>query len=95
MQAVDQIVIEQVRDWLAAGTPCWLATVVATYGSSPRPVGSVFTCNTQGQATGSLSGGCVEDDLMEKLAAGKVAAKAAEFFRYGITEEETERLGLP
>ncbi len=95
MQAVDQAVIAQARDWLVAGAPCWLATVVATYGSSPRPVGSVFTCNHTGQSMGSLSGGCVEDDLVEKLAAGSLASDKAEFYRYGITEEETERLGLP
>jgi xanthine dehydrogenase accessory factor len=95
MQAVDQEVVAQVRNWLAAGNACWLATVVATYGSSPRPVGSLFTCNTSGHAVGSLSGGCVEDDLIEKLAAGAIAASSPEFFRYGITAEETERLGLP
>ncbi len=95
MQAVDQEVIAQVRDWLSADTPCWLATVVATYGSSPRPVGSLFTCNRAGHSVGSLSGGCVEDDLMQKLADGSVAAQRPEYFRYDITEEETERLGLP
>lgn len=95
MQAVDQEVIAQARAWLAAGTPCWLATVVATYGSSPRPVGSLFTCNASGATAGSLSGGCVEDDLIDKLAAGTVAKAHCEFYRYGITAEETERLGLP
>ncbi len=95
MQAVDQEVITQARAWLAAGIPCWLATVVATYGSSPRPIGSLFTCNASGQSAGSLSGGCVEDDLVDKLATGTVAKTRCEFYRYGITAEETERLGLP
>ncbi len=44
---------------------------------------------------GSLSGGCVEDDLLEKLTSGALAKDAAAFFQYGITPEETERLGLP
>ena len=95
MQAVDQQVISQVDAWLREDQRCWLATVVATYGSSPRPIGSLFTCNTQGHLTGSLSGGCVEDDLLEKLTSGQLAQDHAQFFRYGETEEEAEALGLP
>ena len=95
MQSVDQQVLGQARDWLRAGESCWLATVVATYGSSPRPVGSLLTCNRDGRIEGSLSGGCVEDDLLEKLTAGQLAQDRAQFFRYGETEEEAEQLGLP
>ena len=95
MQAVDQQVIGQVRDWLSAGEPCWLATVVATYGSSPRPVGSLLACNRRSQLVGSLSGGCVEDDLLAKLAAGELAQERPQFLRYGETEAEAEALGLP
>ncbi len=95
MQAVDKEVLKQVLDWLQAGEPCWLATVVQTWGSSPRPVGSLLACNRKGQIVGSLSGGCVEDDLLEKLTQGELAAEHAQFFQYGITAEETEKLGLP
>jgi xanthine dehydrogenase accessory factor len=95
MQAVDKEVLKAVLDWLQAGQACWLATVVQTWGSSPRPVGSLLACNTQGQIVGSLSGGCVEDDLLEKLTRGELAAQQAQFFEYGITAEETEKLGLP
>jgi xanthine dehydrogenase accessory factor len=95
MQAVDDEVLGQIRQWLEAGEPCWLATVIETWGSSPRPVGSLFACNTRGQIAGSLSGGCVEDDLLEKLTAGTLAGERPQFFRYGITPEETERFGLP
>ena len=95
MQSVDQRVLGQARDWLRAGQPCWLATVVATYGSSPRPVGSLLTCNRDGQIEGSLSGGCVEDDLLDKLRAGRLARRRPQFLRYGETAEEAERLGLP
>jgi len=95
MQSVDQQVLGQARDWLRAGQPCWLATVVATYGSSPRPVGSLLTCNRDGRIEGSLSGGCVEDDLLKKLTAGQLAQDRPQFFRYGETEEEAEQLGLP
>jgi xanthine dehydrogenase accessory factor len=95
MQAVDSEVIGQVVGWLSADHPCWLATVVATWGSSPRPVGSLFACDRNGLTTGSLSGGCVEDDLLEKLQAGELAQHGPAFFRYGVTAAETERLGLP
>ena len=95
MQAVDQQVLGQAHRWLRDRQPCWLATVVATYGSSPRPVGSLFACNAQGQFVGSLSGGCVEDDLLAKLTGGELARERPRFFRYGATAEEAERLGLP
>lgn len=95
LQAVDKEVLDQVNTWLAEGTSCWLATVVQTWGSSPRPVGSLLACNTKGIIVGSLSGGCVEDDLLEKLTAGELAANGPQFFQYGITAEETEKLGLP
>ena len=95
MQAVDQQVLGQAAEWLGEGEPCWLATVVATYGSSPRPVGSLFTCNTHGRFVGSLSGGCVEDDLLAKLTRGELARATPQFFRYGETAEEAEQLGLP
>ena len=95
MQAVDQQVLDQVCQWLEADESCWLATVVETWGSSPRPVGSLLTCNRAGQVRGSLSGGCVEDDLLEKLTSGELARERAQFFQYGITPEDTERLGLP
>ena len=95
MQSVDQQVLGQARDWLCAGESCWLATVVATYGSSPRPVGSLLACNRDGRIEGSLSGGCVEDDLLAKLTAGELGHDRPQFFRYGETEEEAEQLGLP
>jgi len=95
MQAVDEKVLARVTECLSEGKTCWLATVVATYGSSPRPVGSLLTCNSNGEIVGSLSGGCVEDDLLEKLTRGQLANERAQFFRYGDDEAEAEKLGLP
>ena len=95
LQTVDKEVLNQINSWLQSGLSCWLATVVQTWGSSPRPVGSLLTCNSQGTVVGSLSGGCVEDDLLEKLTNGELAADGPQFFQYGITAEETEKLGLP
>ena len=95
MQAVDLEVLTQVRDWLAAGQACWLCTVVQTFGSSPRPVGSLLTCTCDGAVVGSLSGGCVEDDLLEKLRTGRLTDAGATLLKYGLAPEDTERLGLP
>ena len=95
MQPVDAEVLNQVHEWLEAGERSWLATVVQTWGSSPRPAGSLLACNAQGSIVGSLSGGCVEDDLLEKLTRGELAADGPQFFEYGVSTEETERFGLP
>ena len=95
MQAVDEEVLNQVDEWLQARRTCWLATVVETWGSSPRPVGSLLACDSDGHIVGSLSGGCVEDDLLEKLTNGELAAEHAQFFEYGVTAEDTEKFGLP
>ena len=95
MQAVDENVLTRVTASLSEGKSCWLATVVATYGSSPRPVGSLLTCDAGGEIVGSLSGGCVEDDLLEKLTLGLLANERAQFFRYGDDDEQAEKLGLP
>ena len=95
MQAVDKEVIGQILNWLRAGTRCWLATVVETWGSSPRPVGSLLACNSDGVMVGSLSGGCVEDDLQEKLLNSELAPERPQFFQYGVTPEDVEKFGLP
>jgi xanthine dehydrogenase accessory factor len=95
MQAVDKEVLGQILEWLQAGQSAWLATVIETWGSSPRPIGSLLGCNQAGQIVGSLSGGCVEDDLLEKLTSGELAKDGAQFFEYGISAEETEKFGLP
>jgi len=95
MQAVDQTVLTAVSDWLATGESCWLATIVATYGSSPRPVGSLMACKQDGALVGSLSGGCVEDDLIEKLIAGELVTDTPKLLKYGLAPEDTEKLGLP
>lgn len=95
MHAVDEEVISKVREWLTSGKACWLATVIGTWGSSPRPVGSLLACDADGHIVGSLSGGCVEDDLLEKLTRGELARERAQFFTYGVSDEESEKFGLP
>ena len=95
MDAQDQWVLGRVVDWLEAGQQAWFCTIVSTVGASPRPVGSLLAVSDTGELVGSLSGGCVEDDLLEKLAAGTLGSSKPVIVEYGVTPEENERLGLP
>jgi xanthine dehydrogenase accessory factor len=95
MDTIDQQVLRQLQQWLRSGQSCWLCTIVGTSGSSPRPVGSLLACNPEGKVVGSLSGGCVEDDLLERLARCELGQFGPEPVEYGVTAEENERLGLP
>lgn len=95
MDSSDLNVIRALLDWVGAGGRGHLVTVVQTWGSSPRPVGSLLAVGGPGQLMGSVSGGCVEDDLISRLRDGKVAANRPERVVYGVTREEGERFGLP
>lgn len=94
MQAIDHEVLRHALAWLAETRP-WLCTIVRTLGSSPRPVGSVVAITDDGRQVGSVSGGCVEDDLLERLRAGAYIGELPELIEYGVSAEENERLGLP
>ena len=67
MENLDVMVLRQLRDWRAAGKRALLATVVRTWGSSPRPVGSIMALCESGAVVGSVSGGCIEDDLIDRF----------------------------
>jgi xanthine dehydrogenase accessory factor len=95
MNSLDQQVVRQLSDWLNAGTQCWLCTIIETFGSSPRPAGSLLVCNENGLYCGSLSGGCVEDNLRESIFKGELAKDKPEQVRYGVTVDDVLRLGLP
>ncbi|MCY4040906.1 MAG: XdhC family protein [Gammaproteobacteria bacterium] len=95
LRDMDSEVLTTLCGWLSEDQHCWLATVVKTWGSSPRPIGSLLAANASGQIMGSLSGGCVEDDLVEKLTLGSLAKDAPEIHVYGLSSEETEKFGLP
>jgi xanthine dehydrogenase accessory factor len=94
MQTIDHEVLQHALDWLEQSRP-WLCTIVKTLGSSPRPVGSVVVINDDGRQVGSVSGGCVEEDLVERLRTGQYTGDRPELIEYGVSAEENERLGLP
>jgi xanthine dehydrogenase accessory factor len=95
MNSMDQQVLTQLVQWLEQGRRAWLCTIIQTFGSSPRPVGSLLACHEDGQYVGSLSGGCVEDDLRESIFQGRLAKQKPERITYGVAVEDVMRLGLP
>jgi len=100
MENLDVTVLRALRDWRQAGRQALLVTVVRTWGSSPRPVGSIMALCEDGAVMGSVSGGCIEDDLIARYAHadGKDAlprSGAPQFAKYGVTAEEAFRFGLP
>jgi xanthine dehydrogenase accessory factor len=99
MESIDLLVLRTARDWLAAGEHVLLATVARTWGSSPRPVGSMMALRNDGRVVGSVSGGCIEDDLIHRYTTahggGGLKQGAPEVVRYGISADEAHRFGLP
>lgn len=95
MDSVDLDVLKTSLGWMQAGRGAYLATIVRTWGSAPRPVGAMTVIRDDGLVTGSVSGGCVEDDLIDRVKSGAVAAQGAELVVYGVSKEQAERFGLP
>jgi len=94
MDSLDLQVLAQARDWRRQGSAVWLVTVIETWGSAPRPPGALLAMRDDGQVAGSVSGGCVEDDLIDRVRNGERVAKPS-LIAYGVTKEEAARFGLP
>lgn len=95
MDNVDLNVLRQVVTWRAAGHAVVLGTITRTWGSAPRPVGAVVAVRGDGQIAGSVSGGCIEDDLIARMREKALAADAPQVLRYGVSGDEAARFGLP
>ncbi len=95
MPSVDESVLETLVRWLEGGHRAYLATVLQTWGSSPRPAGSLLALRDDGRMAGSVSGGCVEDELAERVRAGEFLGGCPKIERYGVTRDQAERVGLP
>ena len=86
-------ILEQAGQWQAQGKRVALATVVATWGSSPRPVGSQLAVDESGAMIGSVSGGCIEGAVVhEALAAIKDGQPR--LLDFGVTNEQAWEVGL-
>ena len=95
MKALELEVFQRAMGWLEHGQTVFLCTIVEAVGSSPRPVGSLLACTASGEQVGSLSGGCVEEDLVERISNGDLSDKSCHLIEYGVTAQQNERLGLP
>lgn len=93
MQSADLEVLQAAEAWLAQGRRVALATVVRTFGSAPRPEGALLALSDQGLLTGSVSGGCIEADLLERVRAAFPARP--ELVGYGVETGTARRFGLP
>ncbi len=95
MDSVDLQVLATARTWVAAGHRLAWVTVVRTWGSAPRPPGSWLVVRDDGLIEGSVSGGCIEDDLVARMREGRMLAERPFTLTYGVTQEEAARIGLP
>ncbi len=94
MDSLDLQVLERARAFRRDGHAAWLVTVVETWGSAPRSPGALLCLRDDGVVEGSVSGGCVEDDLIDRLRHGE-RATAPTLVSYGVTKDEAARFGLP
>src|SRR3954465_13940788 len=85
--------LQQGAPWLSAGHKVGLATVLATWGSAPRPAGSQVTVRDDGAFTGSVSGGCVESAVIEQA---QLAMREGDIRRleFGVSNEQAWAVGL-
>jgi xanthine dehydrogenase accessory factor len=94
MESLDLKVLTDAKAWKHAGHIVTLVTVVETWGSAPRPPGALLAVRGDGVVSGSVSGGCVEDDLIARVKAGERTDKPS-MIAYGVTKAEAARFGIP
>lgn len=97
MDSVDLNVLRSVLEWRRAGRGVLLYSVVQTWGSAPRPPGAMLALRDDGVVIGSVSGGCIEDDLISRQGDGRLSRHGppVQLVTYGVTLEEAARFGLP
>jgi xanthine dehydrogenase accessory factor len=95
MDSVDLEVIRRCADWVDDGRRVLLVTVVKTWGSSPRPEGAMLAVRDDGHLVGSVSGGCIEDDIVDRTRRLKETTTRCETVTYGVSADEARRFGLP
>lgn len=95
MQQADLEILSNAKKWLEAGELVTLITVLKTWGASPRPAGSIMAITSKGNFCGSVSGGCIEEDLIELLSSEKWQFGKPLIKIYGDSEEQQRRYQLP
>ena len=91
----DTEVLREAVEWLEEGDAVVLVTVVRTWGSAPRRPGAMMVIHADGCFVGSVSGGCVEDDLVQRVLRGEFENAVPRLIEYGISAASTRRIGLP
>jgi len=95
MDSVDLEVLRKSAEWLTSGRRVLLVTVVKTWGSSPRPPGALLAVRDDGHVVGSVSGGCIEDDIVERSRREGAYVKRPQAVTYGVSAEDARKFGLP
>ena len=95
MDSVDLQVLKSACDWMQTGHRVVLVTVVKTWGSAPRPIGALTAIRDDGMLEGSVSGGCIEDDMILKVRNKDLVQDKPVTTQYGVSAEEASRFGLP
>jgi xanthine/CO dehydrogenase XdhC/CoxF family maturation factor len=93
MDASEEDVLQQALSWRGEGRKVALATVIATWGSSPRPVGSQLAVSEAGEMVGSVSGGCIEGVVVREAQEIMAGAKPR-LLDFGVTNEQAWEVGL-
>ena len=91
--ARDEDILRAAEDWRRKGRGVALATVVETWGSAPRPVGSNLVIDDQGNFLGSVSGGCVEGAVVTE-ALDVIASGQSKMLEFGVADETAWKVGL-
>ncbi len=93
MLATDENILARAEDWRKAGKGVAIATVTETWGSAPRPVGSHLVIDEDGHSLGSVSGGCVEGEVVSE-AMDTIADGKPRMLEFGVADEAAWRVGL-
>lgn len=93
MLARDDDILEAAQAWRAGGKGVALATVVETWGSAPRPVGSNLVIDEDGNFLGSVSGGCVEGAVVAE-AIDVIGSGMPKLLEFGVADETAWKVGL-
>jgi len=93
MLAREEDILKAAEDWRKEGRGVALATVVETWGSAPRPVGSNLVIDDQGNFLGSVSGGCVEGEVVTE-AMDVIETGKSKMLEFGVADESAWRVGL-
>ena len=93
--STDREILQTAIDWLELNHQVALVTVAKTWGSSPRPAGSMMLMRDDGIHAGSVSGGCIEEDLVKRYVNGELTEHYPNLIDYGVDRQDALRFGLP